>query len=36
VRADRPEAHLFIEEVDWLLVYTCPECRKELDPPPTG
>jgi len=36
VGADRPEAEPFIDEVDGLLVYTCPECRKalkEFDPP---
>jgi hypothetical protein len=38
--ADRPEAQPFIDEVDGLLVHTCPECRKwalgELDSPPRG
>ncbi len=35
--ADRPEAQPYIDEVDGVLYYTCPECRKmldELDPPP--
>jgi hypothetical protein len=30
VGADRPEAQPFIDEVDGVLYYTCPECRKEL------
>jgi hypothetical protein len=36
VGADQPEAQPFIDEVDGVLYYTCPECRKaleELDPP---
>ena len=39
VRADRPEAQPYIDEVDGVLYYTCPECRKalgELEPPPRG
>ena len=35
VGADRPEAQPYIDEVDGILLYTCPECRKaleELDP----
>lgn len=39
VGADRPEAQPYIEEVDRVLTYTCPECRKaleELYPPPRG
>jgi hypothetical protein len=35
--ADRPEAQPFIDEVNGVLYYTCPECRKALeerDPPP--
>lgn len=38
VGADRPEAQPFIEEIDGVLYYTCPECRKELEEleaPPT-
>jgi hypothetical protein len=38
VGADRPEALPFIDELDGLLWYTCPECRRELeelDPPLT-
>ena len=31
VGADRPEAQPFIEEVDGIQLYTCPECREELD-----
>ena len=31
VGADRPEAQPFIDEVDGVLYYTCPECRKELE-----
>jgi len=30
VGADRPEAQPFIDEIDGVLYYTCPECRKEL------
>jgi hypothetical protein len=30
VGADRPEAQPFIDEVDGILVYTCPKCRKTL------
>ena len=30
VGADRPEAEPFIDEVDGLLVYTCPACRVAL------
>jgi hypothetical protein len=30
VGADRPEAEPFIDEVDGILVYTCPECREKL------
>jgi len=35
VSADGPEAEPFIDEIDGILVYTCPECRalKELDEP---
>ena len=28
--ADNPEAGPFIDEVDGILVYTCPECREKL------
>jgi hypothetical protein len=31
VGADRPEARPYIEEVDGILYYICPECRKELE-----
>ncbi len=37
VGADRPEARPYFVEVDGVLYYTCPECRKaleELGPPP--
>jgi hypothetical protein len=39
VGANRPDARPFIEEVDGILVYTCPECREKLaeqlgHPPP--
>jgi len=30
VGADRPEAQPYIDEVDGVLYYTCPECRKAL------
>ena len=30
VGANRPDARPFIEEVDGILVYTCPECRRAL------
>jgi hypothetical protein len=30
VGADRPEAQLFIDEVDGILVYTCPACRRAM------
>jgi hypothetical protein len=30
VGADRPEAMPFIDEVDGILVYTCPACRLAL------
>jgi hypothetical protein len=36
VGADRPEAQPYIDEVDGVLYYTCPECRtalEELAPP---
>ncbi|HWO45833.1 MAG TPA: hypothetical protein VNO87_09695 [Methylomirabilota bacterium] len=36
VGADGPQAGPFIDEIDGILVYTCPECRralKELDGP---
>jgi len=36
VGADRPEALPYIVEVDGILTYACPECRKaleEFDPP---
>jgi hypothetical protein len=36
VGADRPEAEPFIDEIDGILVYPCPKCRralKELDGP---
>jgi hypothetical protein len=39
VGADRPEAEPFIDKVDGILVYTCPECRKarqDLALLPTG
>jgi hypothetical protein len=36
VGADRPEAEPFIDEVDGVLYYTCPECRKALEEPPTA
>jgi hypothetical protein len=39
VGADRPEAEPFIDEVDGILVYTCPACRlalSELDSPRPG
>ena len=28
--ADGPEAEPYIDEVDGVLYYTCPECREEL------
>jgi hypothetical protein len=31
VGADRLEARLLIEEVDGILVYICPKCRRELE-----
>jgi len=31
VGADRAEAKPFIDEVDGVLYYTCPKCRKELE-----
>ena len=31
VGGDRPEADPYIDEVDGVLYYTCPECRKELE-----
>jgi hypothetical protein len=31
VGADGPEAAPFIDEVDGILTYTCPECRKALE-----
>jgi hypothetical protein len=31
VGADRLEARPFIEEVDGILVYICPKCRRELE-----
>ena len=31
VGADRPEAQPFIEEVDGILLYVCPKCRKEFE-----
>ena len=31
VGANRPEALPFIDEVDGVLYYTCPECRKALE-----
>ncbi len=31
VGVDRPEAQPFIDELDGLLVYTCPECRQALE-----
>ena len=37
VGADRPEAQPFIDEIDGVLYYTCPDCWKaleELEPPP--
>ncbi len=39
--ADRPEAQPYIAEVNGVLCYTCPECRKALQeevapPPPRG
>jgi hypothetical protein len=30
VGANRPEAAPFIDEVDGVLYFTCPECRREL------
>lgn len=30
VGADGPQAEPFIDEVDGILVYTCPECREKL------
>ena len=30
VGGDRPEAQPFIDEIDGVLYYTCPECRQEL------
>lgn len=33
VGADLPEAESFIDEVDGILVYTCPECREALQEP---
>lgn len=30
VGADRPEAEPFIDEVEGILVYTCPACRLAL------
>jgi len=30
VSVDRPEAQPFIEEVDGILLYVCPKCRKEM------
>jgi hypothetical protein len=30
VDADRPEAVPFIDEIDGILVYTCPEYREKL------
>ena len=30
VGGDRPEAEPFIDEIDGILVYTCPECREKL------
>jgi hypothetical protein len=30
VGADQPEGQPFIDEIDGVLYYTCPECRKEL------
>jgi len=30
VGGDRPEAQSYIDEVDGVLYYTCPECREEL------
>ena len=29
VGADRPEAQPFTDELDGILVYTCPECREK-------
>ncbi len=31
VGAERPEAQPYIVEVDGVLTYTCPECRKALE-----
>ena len=39
VGADRPEAEPFIDEVDGILLYTCPKCRVALaglDSPRSG
>jgi hypothetical protein len=30
VGADSPEAQAYIDEVDGVLYYTCPACRKDL------
>jgi hypothetical protein len=30
VGADRPEAESLVDEVDGILVYTCPACRRAL------
>ena len=30
VGADRPEAQPYIDDIDGILVYTCPRCREEL------
>ena len=30
VRADRPEALPYINEMDGVLYYTCPDCREEI------
>ena len=30
VGAERPEAEPCIDEVDGILVYTCPDCREKL------
>ena len=31
VGANRPEAEPFVDEVDGILVYTCPACRLALE-----
>lgn len=33
VGADRPEAEPFIDDIDGISVFTCPDCRKGLEQP---